>query len=322
MPCHKMIGDPFHDDQYHHVPEEHGVVGEPGSSEHGWLKSGVNKACGPTDIADAFCAGCSLGGCSSLVEAQACCLEADDCKAVYGGGEHWWTYSHECVEQDHPNFYNVYHRGPGAVALPPADAPPGHQRVEFASLLATGAGSPVLNTFNGPITGFQAAEGPDPLVHLRNPADGCIDATLQQIVPVELRWAMPCHKMIGDPFHDDQYHHVPEEHGVVGEPGSSEHGWLKSGVNKACGPTDIADAFCAGCSLGGCSSLVEAQACCLEADDCKAVYGGGEHWWTYSHECVEHDHPNFYNVYHRGPGAVALPPADAPPGHQRVEFSQ
>jgi len=188
--------------------------------------------------------------------------------------------------------------------------------------------SPVLNTFDGPIDGFVAADGPDPLVKLRNPEDGCIDATLQQIVPVELREFIPCHKMVGDPFHNNEFHHVPEDHGVIGEPGSEDHGWLKSGVNRACHDPETCgkdaygeslnercrDAFCAGCSLGTCSTLVEAQACCLEADDCTAVYGGGEHWWTFSGECVEEDHPNYYNVFHRGENAVALPPSDAPPG--------
>ena len=82
---------------------------------------------------DAFCAGCSLGACGTRQEAQACCLDSEDCTAVYGGGPgygsdvgHWWTFSGECVEEDHPNFYNVFHRGENAVALPPGDAPPGH----------------------------------------------------------------------------------------------------------------------------------------------------------------------------------------------------
>merc|ERR1712061_205635 len=101
------------------------------------------------------------GACGTLQEAQACCLESDDCRAVYGGGPgygsdggHWWTFSGECVEEDHPNFYNVFHRGENAVALPPGDAPPGHFQAVSHSWLAVGSPHPTLNTFNGPIDGF------------------------------------------------------------------------------------------------------------------------------------------------------------------------
>jgi len=64
---------------------------------------------------------CDMGTCSTLEEAQACCLLQEDCTAVYGGGYHWWTFKGACQEEDHANSYHVWHRGD---AQPPAPAPP------------------------------------------------------------------------------------------------------------------------------------------------------------------------------------------------------
>jgi len=107
----------------------------------GWLKSTIYRVCqdpencGPYPhqdrCRDAFCAGCSVGSCETLEEAQLCCEESDDCTAVYGGGAHWWTFHSTCHEENHPNYYNVWHRGgeqPPIVEPPapstPAPAPP------------------------------------------------------------------------------------------------------------------------------------------------------------------------------------------------------
>jgi len=93
--------------------------------EDSWTKSAMNKVCHDPETCDygrcrdAFCAGCSTYNCSSLEEAQACCLERDDCTAVYGGGAHWWTFHAHCDEEDHYNYYNVWHRGEDYVTHAP-----------------------------------------------------------------------------------------------------------------------------------------------------------------------------------------------------------
>jgi len=72
---------------------------------------------------DAFCGSCALGSCESLEQAKACCSLADNCTAVYGGGAHWWTFHATCVEEEHQNFYKVWHRNFSHTPAPPTPAP-------------------------------------------------------------------------------------------------------------------------------------------------------------------------------------------------------
>merc|ERR1719330_98430 len=106
-----------------------------------WGQSALSRVChdpencglygGQGRCRDAFCAGCSLGTCETLEEAQQCCEENAACTAVYGGGAHWWTFNAPCDEEEHPNYYHTWHRdgtppspsAPG-VTPPPANPPP------------------------------------------------------------------------------------------------------------------------------------------------------------------------------------------------------
>jgi len=137
-----------------------------------WGESALSRVChdpencGPYSTEgrcrDAFCAGCSLGTCETLEEAQQCCEENSDCTAVYGGGAHWWTFNAPCEEEDHPNYYHTWHRDgdspnpPKPTAAPPTNPPPtgkpptmppGEPNQDFpAGLLECISGPPALKT--------------------------------------------------------------------------------------------------------------------------------------------------------------------------------
>jgi len=126
------------------------------TNDPAWLKSDLLKACRDDEncgsygahgrCRDAFCAQCSSGSCETLAGAQECCLESTDCTAVYGGGAHWWTFHAPCVEEEHANYYNVWHRGVTPTPSPPTPSPPPPNPDFPAGLLTCNAGTPPLRT--------------------------------------------------------------------------------------------------------------------------------------------------------------------------------
>lgn len=136
---------------------------EPAPTGPTWVKSPSYRVCRDPEncgmygtagrCRDAFCAGCSSGPCKTLQEAQTCCANANNCSAVYGGGEHWWTFNGECEQVEHPNYYNVWQfesDGPiptPSPTLPPTPLPTPESSQDFpAGLIKCNAGPPALKT--------------------------------------------------------------------------------------------------------------------------------------------------------------------------------
>jgi len=111
------------------------VIKEQLEAEAAWTSSDLGivchdpMTCGPKDsygratagrCRDFECSGCGLGKCFNLSQAKSCCAANAECSAVYGGGSHWWTFNAPCVEEEHANYYHVFHRG----AKAPEPEPP------------------------------------------------------------------------------------------------------------------------------------------------------------------------------------------------------